>query len=230
MDEVRVLIRAVPLRAFPLVQLVVRREPLQPFDLVHFRVRQVILPARRPAVGHDEGRRIDHLARCAELDHIVEEWADGEGVLQPGIPVLRERHVHREVRTTFRGRREAKLVRRHDHPLSDLPITRQILLDGLGVEVVRIPPERVASVVEALDLIGSEDAWPGRIETWPNQLAGLHEVTVGDDIFRGRLRISLGGDPVRQLSQELRHLTPMHTPRDPSVCVDVHETRVDRLT
>ena len=81
-----------------------------------------------------------------------------------------QRQVHREVRSALDSRRETELLRRHDHPLADLAVADHVLLDRLRVVVIRIAPQHVARVLEAADVVGREDAGPGRVEARPDQL------------------------------------------------------------
>jgi hypothetical protein len=57
-------------------------------------------------------------------------------------------------------RRQAELLRRHDHPLADLAVADHVLLDGLRVVVIRVAPQHVAGIVETADVVGREDTGP----------------------------------------------------------------------
>ncbi len=150
-------------------------------------------------------------------------------MLEAGVAVLHQRQVHREVRSAFGRRREAELLRRRDHPLADLAVADHVLLDGLGVVVIRIAPQHIARIVETADIVGGEDAGTGRVETRTDQLTGVHQVLVRQRVLGGCLRIPLRRHAERELREELRDLAAVDAPRHPRVRVDVDEPRHDRL-
>ena len=203
MQEVHVLIVAVVLRALPLVELIVRGEELEALHLVEVGVCQVVLAPGRAAVGDDERGCVGETAERAQLHHVAEERADGQRMLEPGVAVLHECEVHREVGSALGGGGEAELTGGHDYPLPHLSVARHVLLDGLGVVVVRVPAQHVARVLEALDVVGREHPRAGGIEPGSDQLANLHQIAVGDDVLGRGLRIALRGDAVSELRQEL---------------------------
>ena len=129
----------------------------------------------------------------------------------------------------FGRRRETELLRGHDHPLANLAVADHVLLDRLRVVVVRIAPQDVARFVKAADVVGREDARPGRVEARADQLTGVHQVLIRQRILRRRLRIPLRRHAEGELGEELRHLAAMDAPRHPRVRVDVDQPRHDRL-
>ena len=188
----------------------------------------VVEPSRTAVPTMSVGVYVMPLVRF-ELHDIFEQREDRHRMLEAGVAVLHEREVHREVRPALGGGREAQLLRRHDHPLPHFAIAGQVLLDRLRVVVIGVAAHDVARFVETLDVVLREDAGAGGVEARADQRAGLHQVGVGENVGRRRLRIALRRDAVRETRHELRDLIAVHAPAEPVVRVNVDEAGNDRL-
>ena len=124
-------------------------------------------------------------------------------MLEPCVAVLRQREVHGEVGPALGGRGEPEFTGGHDHPLPYLAIPCEVLLDRLRIEVVGVAAQHVPGLVQARDLVRAEDAGSGGVEARADQLAGLHQVDVRQDVLGRCLGIPLRRHSVCELGQEL---------------------------
>ncbi len=127
-------------------------------------------------------------------------------MLGAGIAVYRFRHVLLEVQIVLGCRHQAELARGHDDPLAHLPVTGAVLLDGVRVVVLGVAAKNVASIIQAVDVLGPEHTGSGGKDSRPENVTRLDQVSVGQYIGGSRLRVAGGGNSVREIGEVLPHL------------------------
>ena len=124
----------------------------------------------RTAVGHDQRRRVADPRRRPELQHVVVEALGRQVVLEAGVAVGDDRHVHVVQRAALGDDHQAGFARRGDDHLALLAPRLVVVLDrdrALRLQALRRDRarpracrcSRSASGVRAVDdLAGREDA------------------------------------------------------------------------
>ena len=224
-----VLIVAIVRQRLPRIEFVVWREATQLRVIIHVVVRHPVIQTNRATVAHHQRWCVGNAALRLQLHDVLEQREDRHGVLEAGIPVLHEREVHREVGATLGRGGKPQLLRGHDHPLAHFAVAGEILLDRLRVVVIGVPAQHITRLVQALDVVGGEDAGARGIQTRSDQRARFHEIGVGENVGGRRLRIALRGDAVGEVGEQLRHLIAMHAPAEPVVRVNIHVAGENRL-
>ena len=102
------------------------------------------------AIGHDKGRGVPHLRFGEELKHIAVENIERHIVLNGGVAIGNQVHVHAEQRTAFRHRTHIFLKRGGNNLLTLFTARLVIVFDA--VRTLRLqPPDMRKGIIKAID-------------------------------------------------------------------------------
>jgi hypothetical protein len=102
----------------------------------------VLVPVRLPpetAVPDDERRRVAHAAFRPELEDVLVDPRDRQGVLDAGVPVHDHRHVVLEERPSFGNDQHLELARRSEDLLPLLAPRLVVALHAEGAGGLQAP-------------------------------------------------------------------------------------------
>ena len=187
-----------------------------------------IVLAPRPAVVHQQRRRVRAVRPRHERRHVATQRRDAHRMLQAGVAVDGFSEVQLHVERPFGGRHELLLARRLDDPLARLSHAGDVHLDRLGVVVTAVAREHVARMLLVADLVLVEDARAGGVDARSHDLSRLDQILVREHVGRRGLRITRGRDAVREVREVGPRLRLVDgVPLGAQVRVRVHEAGHD---
>ena len=186
----------------------------------------VVVFCPRATVGHQQGRRVGHLALCDGLRHVAVQWKYWDGVLVTWIAVKQLGHVELVVQASLGGWHQLLLFCSHDYPLSVLSVSYQVHFDVLGIVVFAVLLEDRFRLLQRLQVVHPiPDSWACGIHSWTRNYPCFHHVTISKYIGSGSLRISRGGHAIGQVGGIDPHRVFMQSPSWPHVRVGIDKSR-----